>query len=273
MDLVEYVPIRRRRVRRLEAFLTAELAVDVVEMRVLDTGLNRHVVAETATGPDYVLRHRDTLPDAYYIGDLRTEYEGLDRLQDAPFPVPEPVLFCEAATVVGAPFYLATYLAGEAIPLGSPLPARFQHPDARRRIGAHLIDTMAALHALDGDRFRACRDHRPPPSNWRSRRTDSRLPPGQWTRSSSASTGSATGSANTRHETPTPPCSTGASGRGTSASRKPTNRPSRAYSTGRRPSAATPASNSRTCSSGGVAGTTPRSRSTTSRPDSATSSR
>jgi aminoglycoside phosphotransferase (APT) family kinase protein len=102
------------------------------------------------TGPtgSWVLRRPPlghVLPTAH---DMAREYRVLAALADTDVPVPRPFALCEDVSVTGAPFYVMERRSGvvlhEALPPGyAPTPAD------RRRISEALIDTMAALHAVD----------------------------------------------------------------------------------------------------------------------------
>jgi aminoglycoside phosphotransferase (APT) family kinase protein len=102
------------------------------------------------TGPtgSWVLRRPPlghVLPTAH---DMAREYRVLAALADTNVPVPRPFALCEDPAVTGAPFYVMErrygVVAHDALPPGyAPTPAE------RRRISEALIDTMAALHAVD----------------------------------------------------------------------------------------------------------------------------
>jgi aminoglycoside phosphotransferase (APT) family kinase protein len=79
--------------------------------------------------------------------DMAREYRVMAALQDTGVPVPRTHALCEDASVIGAPFYLMQKVEGTAYrwkqqlePLG---------PRRARKISENLIDTLAALHAVD----------------------------------------------------------------------------------------------------------------------------
>jgi aminoglycoside phosphotransferase (APT) family kinase protein len=94
----------------------------------------------------YVLRRKPfgpLLPSAHAVD---REYRLLAALHPTGFPVPRPIALCEDEGVIGAPFYLMAMVEGRTLWDGT-LP---DVPRADRR--AHyeaMIDTMAALHAID----------------------------------------------------------------------------------------------------------------------------
>jgi len=88
------------------------------------------------------------LPTAH---DMGREHRILAALAPTAVPVPTPLGLCEDPAVTGAPFYVMTFVEGlvlrDAGSGGPLLPAAA----ARRAAGLGLVDTLAALHALDPD--------------------------------------------------------------------------------------------------------------------------
>jgi len=96
----------------------------------------------------YVLRRppRPPLPPSAH--DMVREA----RLQLALAPlgirVPTILAVCEDERVLGVPFYVMDYIDGEIV--STTLPAELERvPDARRRLGEDLVDTLAEIHAAD----------------------------------------------------------------------------------------------------------------------------
>ncbi len=96
----------------------------------------------------YVLRRppRPPLPPSAH--DMVREA----RLQLALAPlgirVPTILAVCEDESVLGVPFYVMDYIDGEVV--STTLPAELERsPDARRRLGEDLVDTLAEIHAAD----------------------------------------------------------------------------------------------------------------------------
>lgn len=138
----------------LESYLSAALDDEVVDTEVVHEALNLSVVVSTAADEEaFVVRRPDKLKHTDLFNDLREEYRTLERLEAAALPTPEPVHFCEDASVLGDEFFVMSHLDGEATPLGSALPERFQNPDSRARVGELLVDTLADVHVLDAERF------------------------------------------------------------------------------------------------------------------------
>jgi aminoglycoside phosphotransferase (APT) family kinase protein len=80
--------------------------------------------------------------------DMSREYRVLSKLS-AVFPeAPRPYLFCDDASVIGAPFYVMERRQG--LILRKSLPNGFSlDPKTARRLGHSLIETLARLHAID----------------------------------------------------------------------------------------------------------------------------
>jgi aminoglycoside phosphotransferase (APT) family kinase protein len=79
--------------------------------------------------------------------DMAREYTVMSALEDTAVPVPRMFALCTDVDVLGAPFYLMEHVDGtpyrfaaELEPLG---------PERTRGISERLVDTMAALHAID----------------------------------------------------------------------------------------------------------------------------
>ena len=80
--------------------------------------------------------------------DMGREYRILSRLCRVYAPAPAPALYCDAETVIGAPFYLMERRRG-IILRGKPPADRPIPPELVRRLCETLVDSMAQLHALD----------------------------------------------------------------------------------------------------------------------------
>lgn len=100
----------------------------------------------TTANENFVLRRKPfgkLLPSAHSI---EREFRLLAALHPTGFPVPRPIASCNDASVIGVAFYLMEMVEGRIFGDGT-LP---DVPKVHRR--AHyeaMIDTMAALHALD----------------------------------------------------------------------------------------------------------------------------
>lgn len=102
----------------------------------------------TLDGAPAVLRRPPLgeLPAGSY--DMAREHRILSRLPDAlPF-VPRSLVLCNDATVLGAPFQILEYRPGLVIREHVP-PALAARPGLGARLSQVLLETMAAIHAVD----------------------------------------------------------------------------------------------------------------------------
>ena len=79
--------------------------------------------------------------------DMSREFKVISGLAATPVPVPEALLLCEDDSVLGAPFYLMSRVPGTVyrrIEQTDPLGA-----EVRRKLAFEMMDTLAALHAVD----------------------------------------------------------------------------------------------------------------------------
>ena len=98
-------------------------------------------------GAELVIRRPPLGPVPPKAHDMAREYRWLAALNPV-FPLaPRPYLLCEDAHVVGSVFYVMERRRGVVVRSEEPLP--LGRPEARRRVSEALVDTLAALHALD----------------------------------------------------------------------------------------------------------------------------
>jgi aminoglycoside phosphotransferase (APT) family kinase protein len=85
----------------------------------------------------------NVLPSAH---DMAREYRVTAALAQAGFPVARPLLLCDDAEVIGAPFYVMDYVDGVVLRGG-----RAQDIDeaTAQRCGEALLDLLVRLHAID----------------------------------------------------------------------------------------------------------------------------
>ncbi|HYM23420.1 MAG TPA: phosphotransferase family protein, partial [Vicinamibacterales bacterium] len=96
---------------------------------------------------DLVLRRPPRGPVAPTAHDMAREFRWLSAIHPV-FPLaPRAYVLCDDLSVIGVPFYVMERRTGSVVRTEEP-PA-LQHPDARRRLSASLVDTMAGLHAVD----------------------------------------------------------------------------------------------------------------------------
>jgi aminoglycoside phosphotransferase (APT) family kinase protein len=97
---------------------------------------------------EFVIRRPPFGPVPKKAHDMAREYAWLAAVHPV-FPLaPRPYLLCEDPAVVGSIFYVMERRHGVVVRHAEP-PAIADHPDARRRISAAVVDTLADLHAVD----------------------------------------------------------------------------------------------------------------------------
>jgi aminoglycoside phosphotransferase (APT) family kinase protein len=103
-----------------------------------------------ASGRELVVRRpplHGVLPTAH---DMGREHRIIAALGPTPVPVPEALAYCDDAAVIGAPFYVMSYVDGvvlndDATAIGA------LDVDARAHCGESLVDALVELHAVDVD--------------------------------------------------------------------------------------------------------------------------
>src|SRR3954453_18866394 len=96
--------------------------------------------------------------------DALREARLLRALADPAARVPPVVAVCDDESVIGAPFYVMERLHGEVI--ATAVPPALDTPAERRRIGEHLVDALAEIHAVD---WRSCLEGFGKPSGYLER--------------------------------------------------------------------------------------------------------
>jgi aminoglycoside phosphotransferase (APT) family kinase protein len=79
--------------------------------------------------------------------DVLRESRILAALAATPVPVPRVLASCEDATVIGAPFFVMSYIDGATV--NDRLPPAFHARKAPARIGAEAVAALAAIHGVD----------------------------------------------------------------------------------------------------------------------------
>lgn len=80
--------------------------------------------------------------------DMGREYRVLSKLHAAYKPAPEPLVYCDDDSILGAPFYAMRRIRGVILrrdpPAGLEIP-----PATARQMGLSFVDNLASLHGLD----------------------------------------------------------------------------------------------------------------------------
>jgi aminoglycoside phosphotransferase (APT) family kinase protein len=86
------------------------------------------------------------LPTAH---DMAREYRVIAALHPTGFPVPVPLHLCQDPEVIGAPFYLMSYVDGRVLRTDQDIVTL--SPQIAQRGSELLVATLAALHTVDPD--------------------------------------------------------------------------------------------------------------------------
>ncbi|MCQ4083297.1 phosphotransferase family protein [Streptomyces sp. RB6PN25] len=79
--------------------------------------------------------------------DMAREFTVIKALHPTPVPVPETLLLCDDADVIGAPFYVMEHVDGTPYRIAAQLAAI--GPERTRGVVLALLDTLVDLHAVD----------------------------------------------------------------------------------------------------------------------------
>ena len=103
-----------------------------------------------SSGHDLVVRRpplHGVLPTAH---DMGREHRIIAALGPTPVPVPEALAYCDDPDVIGAPFYVMSYVDGIVLHDGETAVTQLDEA-ARAHSGESLVDALVALHAVDVD--------------------------------------------------------------------------------------------------------------------------
>lgn len=134
--------------RPLEAFLDSHgLGAGEIQAEPIGDGHSNVTYRIRRGGEQWVLRRppRPPLPPSAH--NVLREYRILAACTDSPIRAPTPIVACDDVSVIGAPFYLMTYVPGDV--LSTRFPPGYD-PDADpQRIAEELVTALAEIHALD----------------------------------------------------------------------------------------------------------------------------
>lgn len=80
--------------------------------------------------------------------DMGREFRILSHLHPVYRKVPEPLLFCEDDTVIGAPFYVMERVSGIILRAQSPAGSQLT-PETMRRLSTAFVENLVEIHAID----------------------------------------------------------------------------------------------------------------------------
>jgi aminoglycoside phosphotransferase (APT) family kinase protein len=137
--------------RVLGPYLARELGDDgwlAPTVEVVPGGRSNLTYYVTSPAGAVVLRRpplRAVRPTAH---DMTREHRVLSALSGTAVPVPEPLLLCTDADVLGAPFYVMSRVPGVVVRAAFP-DGYASEPAERIAIAEALVDVLADLHAVD----------------------------------------------------------------------------------------------------------------------------
>lgn len=96
----------------------------------------------------YVLRRPPVGPVAPGAHDMAREFQVLSKIHSVFSPAPKAYVFCDDPSVIGASFFVMERRYGTVV--RRRMPESFAGiPDAPRKLGESLVDSLADLHAVD----------------------------------------------------------------------------------------------------------------------------
>ncbi len=133
----------------LGAYLCAQLSAGAeVEVEQFPGGHSNLTYLIHFGGREFVLRRPPVGPVAPTAHNMPREYRLLSAVYPS-FPLaPEPVLLCEDASIIGAPFYLMERRRGLVVRHRIP-PEIGEDLNLRRRVSEAVVDTLVLLHDVD----------------------------------------------------------------------------------------------------------------------------
>jgi aminoglycoside phosphotransferase (APT) family kinase protein len=134
----------------LRAYLLAqgvEVAGTGLDVTLVGGGKSNLTFTVTDSVQHWILR-RPPLGE-YHHGahDVGREYRVMAALKGSAVPVPEMVVMCRDASVIGAPFYVMDLVEGVVLRTREMIAELT--PETRRALSEMLVDTLADLHEVD----------------------------------------------------------------------------------------------------------------------------
>jgi aminoglycoside phosphotransferase (APT) family kinase protein len=133
---------------RLAAFLSArKLLSGPVTTRPIGDGHANLTYLVSDGDREVVVRRPPPPPIPKGANDVLREARLITALEGAGVPVPAVLAVGEAGDVFDVPFYVMSFMRGVVFTDATPAP--LATPSVRRELAENLIDTLAALHAVD----------------------------------------------------------------------------------------------------------------------------
>lgn len=133
----------------LASFLDDELGLSgSLEVEQFKSGYSNLTYLVRVGDRELVLRRPPIGSEVATAHDMTREWRVLSGLYPVWEKVPEPLVLCEDADVLGAPFYLMERVRG--VILRSRMPADLEPaPETARRLSEIFVDTLVELHDVD----------------------------------------------------------------------------------------------------------------------------
>ena len=137
-------------IEQLQAYLKEHLEgfSDDIEISQFPSGYSNLTYLLKSGKKEYVLRRPPFGANIKSAHDMGREFRVLSALKPIYGQVPQPVLYCEDESVIGAPFYLMERVKG-IILRNQPPKGLELTPELMRSISAAAVDNLADLHSLD----------------------------------------------------------------------------------------------------------------------------
>ena len=135
---------------KLEPFLRTHFPSEChgIALRQFPSGHSNLTYSIVLGEREMVLRRPPFGTNVKSAHDMGREFRVLSKLHSAYPLAPAVLLYCEDASIVGAPFYLMQRLRGIIIRRDSPPALELSAPTARR-LSEGFVDNLARLHGLD----------------------------------------------------------------------------------------------------------------------------
>jgi aminoglycoside phosphotransferase (APT) family kinase protein len=124
-----------------------ELVTGALSASLITGGKSNLTYTVSAGARDYVVRRPPLGHVLATAHDMGREFRVMAALAPTDVPVPQMLAHCEDAKVIGAPFYVMEKVAGTAY--GRAYQLEPLGPERTRTISERMVDTLAALHAVD----------------------------------------------------------------------------------------------------------------------------
>ena len=121
---------------------------EIIEVTQFAGGFSNLTYCLKTVGKEYVLRRPPFGANIKSAHDMGREFKVLSLLKGNYNKVPQPVIYCEDAEVMGAPFYIMERIEG-VILRAANAPKMQLPPEIFRACSEALIDNLVALHSLN----------------------------------------------------------------------------------------------------------------------------